>query len=146
MGDTGPQLTRAGRRFQQLIVYLMRGDPPRGRKAIGRLELAARIGVDPTLLSKWRKPTSSLRKGLTDGVIQGCQDGLQVDPRYFFSDLPEPLDVGEVLDNVFSLEKARGEARERTRDSQIATLNKRIDELTRIVLELTKQQNRSSSR
>jgi hypothetical protein len=79
--------------------------------------------------------------------------GLKIDPRFFFSEHPEPVDVGDLLANVYSLDEARKEARERDRDRTVGELQKQlglalkqIAALTQAVSELTSQRKSAASR
>lgn len=153
MEKTPPTVSRAGRRFHELILYLIRDDDARGRKRMKQAEIAAAIGVSAGLISKWRRPEISLREGIGDAIIAGCMSGLKVDPRFFFVEHPEPVDVGDLLVNVYSLDEARKEARERDRDRVISELQKQlgialkqISELTKAVSALTSSRNSAASR
>jgi transcriptional regulator with XRE-family HTH domain len=153
MDKTPPTVSRAGRRFHELILYLTRDDDERGRKRMKQEEIAKAIGVSSGLISKWRNPHLSLRAGIGDGIIMGCMTGLKIDPRFFFSEHPEPVDVGDLLANVYSLDEARKEARERDRDRTVGELQKQlglalkqIAALTQAVSELTSQRKSAASR
>jgi transcriptional regulator with XRE-family HTH domain len=101
-------------------------------------EIATAIGCHESFISKWTNVESSGRRGIGDSIIQGVIDHLNIDPKFFFSELEEPVDVGDLIHNVFSLDAARKERREQERDKEVKELKGQVAALTQAVRELTR--------
>lgn len=145
MGSEPAGITRAGWMFHQLITYLRKGDEQRGRKPLTQKEIADIIGCHQTLISKWERPQNNLRGGLTDVIILGVMNGFRVSPELLFVEHAPDADIGDLVNNVYSLDKARVSATERemrkavvSLQNQLADQGKQLAELTRLVAEMTR--------